>query len=97
MRVCSSLKRLAAGLSIVLLPFGLPEEMALAQDNTDDAEVIGTITNTAEASWLIEGRQRQTVSNEIQFDVTLPPPAIRAFRPTPQGDVDLNFRAPLCA
>jgi uncharacterized repeat protein (TIGR01451 family) len=97
MRVCSSLKRLAAGLSLVLLPFGVLEESAAAQSNTTDAEVIGTVTNTAEASWQFEGRQRSTVSNTIQFDITLPPPAIRAFRSTPQGDVDLNFRAPLCA
>ncbi|KEO91141.1 hypothetical protein EH31_00320 [Erythrobacter longus] len=97
MRVCSSLKRLAAGLSAVLLPFGVLAEDAFAQTNTNDAEVIRTITNTAEASWQFEGRQRETVSNTVEFDVTLPPPAIRAFRSTPQGNVDLSFRAPLCA
>ncbi|MEM1051310.1 MAG: isopeptide-forming domain-containing fimbrial protein [Pseudomonadota bacterium] len=94
--MCSSLKRLAAALGLVLLPFGVFEGRATAQDDTTDAEVIGTVTNTAEASWLFEGRQSETVSNTIEFDVTLPPPQIRAFRPTPQGDVDLNFRAPLC-
>ncbi|MEP0390912.1 MAG: isopeptide-forming domain-containing fimbrial protein [Erythrobacter sp.] len=97
MRVCSSLKRLAAGLGLVLLPFGVLGENANAQTTTTDAEVIGTVTNTAEASWQFEGRQRETVSNTIEFDVTLPPPTIRAFRPTPQGDVDLNFRAPICS
>ena len=33
----------------------------------------------------------------MTFDVTLPPPEIRAFRPSPQGSVELNFRAPLCS
>ncbi len=99
MRVCSSLKRLAAALLVVLLPFGVFGEGAAAQDNSEtdtDVEVIGTVTNTAEATWLFGGRQGDTVSNTIEFDVTLPPPEIRAFRPTPQGDIDLNFRAPLC-
>ena len=96
LRVCSSVKRLAAALGVVLLPFGVLAGSANAQ-TTDDAEVLRTITNTAEASWLFEGRERETVSNEVRFDVTLPPPEIRAFRPTPQGGVDLNFRAPLCA
>ncbi|WP_255573703.1 hypothetical protein [Erythrobacter sp. SCSIO 43205] len=89
------MKRLAAALGVVLLPFGVFAGSANAQ-NTDDAQVVGTITNTAEASWLFEGRERETVSNTIEFDVTLPPPEIRALRSTPQGNVDLNFRAPLC-
>lgn len=97
LRVCSSVKRLAAALGVVLLPFGVFTGSANAQNNTNDAEIIGTITNTAEASWLFEGRERETVSNTIELEVTLPPPEIRALRPTPQGSVDLNFRAPLCA
>ncbi|MEM6475834.1 MAG: hypothetical protein AAF687_06675 [Pseudomonadota bacterium] len=32
----------------------------------------------------------------MTFDVTLPPPEIRAFRPQPAGNIELNFRAPQC-
>ena len=81
LRVCSSVKRLAAALGVVLLPFGVLAGSANAQNSTNDAEVIRTITNTAEASWLFEGRERKTVSNTIELEVTLPPPEIRALRP----------------
>lgn len=100
MRVRSFLKPVATALGVVLLPFGVFGEGAFAQQNTQNTtvpQVIGTITNTAEASWTFEGSQRQTVSNTVEFDVTLPPPEIRALRPSPQGNVDLNFRAPVCA
>ena len=95
MRVAPSLRRLAAALSLVLLPFGVLEEGAIAQ--TGNAETIGTITNTAEASWEFGGRTVRTTSNTVAFDVTIPPPQIRAFRPAPQGGIELNFRAPLCS
>ncbi|AWW74471.1 hypothetical protein CD351_08540 [Erythrobacter sp. KY5] len=91
------MRRLAAALLLVLLPFGVSGEGAFAQESKTDAEVIGTVTNIAEASWLLRGRSVRTSSNEVTFDVTLPPPEIRAFRPAPQGSVELNFRAPLCS
>lgn len=78
-----SLRRLAAALSLVLLPFGVLEEGVSAQSG--DAEIIGTITNTAEASWDFGGRRVQATSNTVTFDVTIPPAQIRAFRPTLQG------------
>ena len=91
------MRRLAAALLLVLLPFGVSGEGAFAQETETEAEIIGTVTNIAEASWLLRGRSAQTSSNEVTFDVTLPPPEIRAFRPAPQGSVELNFRAPLCS
>ncbi|MFU7528124.1 hypothetical protein [Qipengyuania sp. ASV99] len=90
---------MAAALSLVLLPFGVSEEGASAQApiQNDGAVTIGTIENTAQASWQVLGRPVQTTSNTVTFNVTLPPPEIRAFRPAPQGTIELNFRAPLCS
>ena len=96
MRVAPSLRRLAAALSLVLLPFGVLEGGASAQDDGSGVETIRTITNTAEASWTLSGRPAQTTSNTVTFDVTAPPPSIRTFRPSLSGDTDLDFRAPLC-
>lgn len=97
MRVAPSLvRRLAAALLVVLLPFGVSGEGAVAQSNNTEAEIIGTITNIAEARWELLGRPAETSSNTVSFDVTLPPPEIRAFRISSQGDVVLDFRAPLC-
>lgn len=90
-----SLRRLAAALSLVLLPFGVLEEGVSAQSG--NAETIGTITNTAEASWDFGGRRVQATSNTVTFDVRIPPAQIRAFRPTLQGGLELNFQAPLCS
>ncbi|MEM7688219.1 MAG: hypothetical protein AAF291_04290 [Pseudomonadota bacterium] len=77
---------------------------ALAQDNAQDdttgeesRPVIGTITNIATAQWNFQGRAARTTSNEVSFDVTLPPPEIRAFRQTAQGPTQLSFREPFCA
>ncbi|WP_108791222.1 DUF11 domain-containing protein [Erythrobacter sp. Alg231-14] len=99
MRVPPSFRRVAAALSLVLLPFGVSGEGAIAQDNSSDgaSETIRTIENTAEASWLFVGRPAQTSSNTVTLDVTLPPPSITAFRPTTQGGIDMDFRAPLCS
>ncbi len=94
---------MAAALSLVLLPLGVAGEGALAQNNGSDgngdnsAPVVATIENTAEATWEFGGRQISTTSNRVSFDVTLPPPEIRTFRPASTGDVDLTFRAPLCS
>lgn len=99
MRVAPSLRRLAAALSLVLLPFVVLGEGARAQDVTPEEtpEVIKTITNIAEANWRFAGRDASIQSNLVSIDVTLPPPEIRAFRPAPQGGFELNFRAPFCS
>ena len=91
------MRRLAAALLLVLLPFGVSGEGANAQSNTTDAEIVGTITNIAEASWRLNGVEAQTASNEVTFDITLPPPEIRTLRPVLNGGFALDFRAPLCS
>ena len=103
MRVTSLPGRLAAALSLVLLPFGVSGGEALAQENTTEQEagpetgtVIKSITNIARAEWNFAGRAASTASNEITFDVTLPPPEIRAFRPVSQSSTEVTFRAPVC-
>ncbi len=104
MRVPPSLRHLAAAaLGVVLLPLGVPGGGAYAQNfdaDINDArplpEVISTIENTAEASWEVRGRPVQTTSNRVAFDVTLPPPEIRTFRPASTGNTEFNFQAPIC-
>ncbi|WP_249171949.1 hypothetical protein [Erythrobacter sp. JK5] len=83
----------------MLLPFAVPGEGASAQDATtgEGPQVIGTITNIAEANWRFRGTAASTTSNPVTIDVTLPSPEIRALRPTPQGGFQLSFRAPFCA
>ncbi|WP_299192099.1 hypothetical protein [uncultured Erythrobacter sp.] len=84
----------------MLLPFGVLEEGASAQINGSQGngtEVIGTISNTAEATYTFVGRPVRTPSNTVTLDVTSPPPSIRTFRPASTGGVDLDFRAPICA
>jgi len=96
--------RLAAALSLVLLPFGVPVGEALAQDDTTQQNKIGqearqtlrTVENTATAQWNFAGAAASTTSNTVTFDVTLPPPEIRAFRPASSGTVQLNFPQPVC-
>jgi len=103
LRVSPSFCRVAAALSLVLLPLGVAGEGALAQTTDGDgndgqsSQVVRTIENTAEANWNFDGREVATTSNRVTFDVTLPPPEIRTFRPASTGDVDLTFRAPLCS
>ncbi|MEL7446048.1 MAG: hypothetical protein AAGK02_09570 [Pseudomonadota bacterium] len=89
MRVPPFLGRLAVALSAVLLPFGVSGEGARAQEST-------TITNVAEANWTFRGNRGSTVSNEVSIQVDPSPPQIRAFRPSPQGTVELNYQSPLC-
>ncbi len=103
LRVSSLLGRLAAALAIALLLLAFLGREALAQDNAQDdttgeesRPVIGTITNIASAQWNFQGRAATTTSNEVSFDVTLPPPEIRAFRETAQGSTELSFRQPVC-
>lgn len=97
MRVAPSFaRRLAATLLLVLLPFGVSGEGVYAQSGNGDGDVIATISNIAKASWLANGRQARIDSNEVSFDVVAPPPTIRTFRPSGIGDVELDFRAPLC-
>ncbi|NQX95441.1 MAG: hypothetical protein HRT64_11090, partial [Erythrobacter sp.] len=103
LRVSSPLGRLAAALATVLLLCAAYGGEALAQNNTQDdttgeesRRVIRTITNVATAQWNFQGRTASTTSNEVSFDVTLPPPEIRAFRPAAEGPTQLSFREPFC-
>ncbi|MEL6226457.1 MAG: hypothetical protein AAFR01_05485, partial [Pseudomonadota bacterium] len=99
MRVPSSLRRQAAALLLVLLPFGVFGEEVSAQDTQpqeNTGEVIKTVTNVASAQWEFFGTAASTTSNEVTFDVTLPPPEITALRPALSGPTELNFRAPFC-
>lgn len=88
------LKRLAAALLLVLLPFGVLLGGASAQEGVTGT--LRTITNTAQATWVHAGREEKATSNTVTFDVTAAPPAIRTFRPSLAGDTNLDFRAPLC-
>ncbi|QIQ86332.1 hypothetical protein [Erythrobacter sp.] len=90
---------MAAALSLVLLPFIVPGEGARAQESGDGnpAETVRTITNIAEAAWRVRGVRAETRSNQVSFDVALPPPAIRAFRLSSGSGLQLTFRAPACA
>jgi len=104
LRVTSLLGQLAAALAIALLLSAVFRGEARAQDGAQDdttgeesRQVIGTITNVANAQWNFQGRAASTASNEISFDVTLPPPEIRAFRQAAQGPTELSFREPFCA
>ena len=67
------------------------------EGNGDAAEETRTITNIATASWRHSSAQRSLQSNEVRFDVTIPPPVIQAFRASAQGAVELNFTAPQCS
>ncbi len=98
MRVTPSLRRVAAALFAVLLPFGVSQEGASAQ--TNNGEVVRTITNIAEASWDADGSRRRISSNPIRFDVSSappPPPVIRVFRRSPGGGAELVYREPSCS
>ncbi len=90
-----SLRRLAAALLLVLLPFGVLLEGASAQDSA--AETLRTITNTAQASWTLGGREAQANSNTVTFDVVSTPPSILTFRHSVAGDTTFDFRAPVCS
>ncbi len=92
MRVTLSLRRLAAALMLVLLPFVVLGEGARAQTASDR-----TITNIAEATWQFDGTELSISSNEVSIDVSQAPPEIRAFRPVPASSVELNYQAPLCS
>ena len=98
MRGVPSLRRLAAALALVLLPFVVPGEGTRAQDRAggETAEPIRTITNIAEANWRIRGVTAGTQSNEVTVEVTLSPPEIRAFRDSSGSAVELTFRTPVC-
>ena len=94
MRSTPSLGQMAAVLLAVLLPLVLLAEGVLAQVVAEPAR---TISNTATASWQFAGRERETASNTVTFDVAAPAPEIRTFRPVPGGSFDLDFQAPVCA
>ena len=89
---------MAAALFAVLLPFGVPQEGAIAQ--TNDGALVRTITNIAEASWDADGSRRRITSNPVRFDVSSAPPqppAIRVYRRAPGGGAELVFREPSCS
>jgi uncharacterized repeat protein (TIGR01451 family) len=91
------LRRVAAALVAVLLPFGVPQGGASAQ--TNDGAVVRTITNIAEATWEADGSSRRIESNPVRFDVSLAPsapPAIRVFRRAPGTGSELVYRSPVC-
>lgn len=94
MRVSLSLRRLAAVLCAVLLPFGHPQEGVRAQST--GAGVVRTVTNIAEASWDAGDTRRGITSNPVSFDVTgapASPPSIRVFRRSPgNGGDDLVYQ-----
>jgi uncharacterized repeat protein (TIGR01451 family) len=82
----------------VLLPFGVPQAGAIAQDQTVAAA--RQITNIAEATWEADGSRRRTASNPVRFDVVLAPlpdPAIRVYRRRPGATFELTYRLPGCA
>ena len=89
---------MAAALFAVLLPFVVLQGGVAAQ--TNDGELVRTITNIAEASWDADGSRRRISSNPVRFDVsTTPaqPPAIRVFRRSPGGGAELVYRPPICS
>ena len=88
---------MATALFAVLLPFVVLQGGVAAQ--TNDGELVRTITNIAEASWDADGSRRRISSNPVRFDVsTTPaqPPAIRVFRRSPGGGAELVYRPPSC-
>ena len=98
MRVPPSLRRVAAALLAVLLPFVVPQEGVSAGQN--NGALVRTITNIAEASWDADGSRRRISSNQVRFDVSTtppPPPAIRVFRRSPGGGTELVYRPPSCS
>ncbi|MEO0908273.1 MAG: hypothetical protein AAFY07_12195, partial [Pseudomonadota bacterium] len=104
MRVSFSSNWLVVAIVMALLPLVLFGGKAIAQSGTQDdttgtqsRPVIGTITNTASAQWNFEGRGVTAVSNEVSFDVTLPPPEILPYRPSAGGSTQLVFREPACS
>ncbi|PKP95281.1 MAG: hypothetical protein CVT75_02635 [Alphaproteobacteria bacterium HGW-Alphaproteobacteria-14] len=89
---------MAAVLFAVLLPFVVPQEGASAQ--TNDGELVRTITNIAEASWDADGSRRRISSNPVRFDVSrtpLQPPTIQVFRNAPGGGAEFAYRQPSCS
>ena len=103
LRVASLPNLLIAALLMALMPLAVFGGEALAQSQTQEdttgkesRPVIGTITNTAIATWNFKGRSVEGASNEVRFDVTLPAPEIRAFRSAAQGSTQFVFREPFC-
>jgi uncharacterized repeat protein (TIGR01451 family) len=91
------LKSVAAALFAVLLPFGVPQEGASAQDNPGSGAV--TITNIAEASWELGGERLAVRSNPVSFEVDSAPSLplqLRVFRRAGAEGIDLSYRAPSC-
>jgi len=95
LRVSPFLQRVAAALIVVLLPLVMLWEGASAQDSVGG--VTRTITNIAEASWQTNGRPARVASNEVRFDVNLPPARIRVFQATDNGGTAWDFRTPKCS
>lgn len=94
MRVIPSLRRVAAALFAVLLPFGVPQEGVSAQ--TDTGDVLRTVTNIAEATWDTNAAPLRVTSNPVTFDVSPLPPTIAVYRRTTGSGSELAYRAPQC-
>lgn len=92
------LRRWAAVLCAVLLPFGYPQEGVQAQ--ASGVPAVRSVTNIAEASWDADGTRQSITSNPVQFDVTAAPPAppsIRVFRRSTSGTGSVFvYRTPQC-
>ncbi|GAA4036985.1 hypothetical protein GCM10022213_03150 [Parerythrobacter jejuensis] len=71
---------------LALLPFVVSAEGANAQ----------TIENTADATWVFQGKAASTTSNTVMFEVEAPPPEIRTFAPVPSGGREFIYSPPQC-
>ncbi|PKP93202.1 MAG: hypothetical protein CVT76_09025, partial [Alphaproteobacteria bacterium HGW-Alphaproteobacteria-15] len=92
------MRRVAAALFAVLLPFVVPQEGVSAAQN--NGALVRTITNIAEATWDADGSRRRISSNQVRFDVSTtppPPPVIQVFRRSPGGGTELVYRPPSCS
>lgn len=98
MRGTPFLRRVAAALLAVLLPFSVPQGGAAAQGVVASSGA-RTITNIAEASWEHAGERRRAQSNPVRFSVSVAPPprsAIRVLRRAPDAGFELTYRPPSC-
>lgn len=96
MRDTPFLRRVAAALLAVLLPFVVSQEGVNAQTGGDDGAVLRSVTNIAEAVWEAGGTTGRIASNPVSFDVGHLPPEIRVFRQVGSTGTELFYRSPRC-
>lgn len=89
------MRRVAAALFAVLLPFGVSLEGVHAQSSDSD-EVLRTVTNIAEATWNLNTALQRVESNPVSFDVSPLPPTIQVYRRTTGSGAEITYRAPQC-